>query len=103
MYVIYLHDCRSTNKTGTFKKIQSSPARVACGLLTFLAISSWTSSFNAGMPRVSYTRAIDVWSVSSFVFVFISLIEYPIATGIVLKASSNLNHNTTSIGFSTMF
>ena len=90
------YDTYHTNITGsqpevkTLKKIQSSPARVACGLLSFLAITSWSASFNSNMPKVSYTRAIDIWSVSSFVFVFISLIEYPIATGIVLKVFSNI-------------
>ena len=83
-----MHITRIKSEVKSLKKIQSSPARVACGLLTFLAISSWTASFNSGMPKVSYTRAIDVWSVSSFVFVFISLIEYPIANGPVLKASA---------------
>jgi len=72
--------CIIVSWTSFWLKIQSSPARVACGLLSFLAITSWSASFNSNMPKVSYTRAIDIWSVSSFVFVFISLIEYPIAT-----------------------
>ena len=39
------------------------------------------------MPKVSYTKAIDVWSVTCFVFVFLSLVEYPIAQGLVLNSN----------------
>lgn len=69
-------------------KIDSAPARVTCGILTFLAISAWTQAFNADMPKVSYTKAIDVWSVTCFVFVFLSLVEYPVAQ-VLLRMKQN--------------
>ena len=41
----------------TCKKLESAPARVTCGILTFLAISAWTQAFNAELPKVSYIKA----------------------------------------------
>ena len=69
----------------TCKKLESAPARVTCGILTFLAISAWTQAFNAELPKVSYIKAIDVWTVSCNIFVFLSLMEYAFAQGPVLK------------------
>ena len=62
-------------------KLDSAPARVTCGILTFLAISAWTQAFNAELPKVSYIKAIDVWTVSCNLFVFLSLMEYAFAQG----------------------
>ena len=65
------------------KKLDSAPARVTCGILTFLAISAWTQAFNAELPKVSYIKAIDVWTVTCNLFVFLSLMEYAFAQGLV--------------------
>ena len=65
------------------KKLDSAPARVTCGILTFLAISAWTQAFNAELPKVSYIKAIDVWMVTCNLFVFLSLMEYAFAQGLV--------------------
>ena len=74
----------SRSRVETFKKLESAPARVTCGILTFLAISAWTQAFNAELPKVSYIKAIDVWTVSCNLFVFLSLMEYAFAQGPVL-------------------
>jgi len=60
-------------------KLESAPARVTCGILTFLAISSQTQSFNSELPKVSYIKAIDVWMFVCNLFVFLSLMEYAFA------------------------
>ena len=65
------------------QKLDSAPARVTCGILTFLAISAWTQAFNAELPKVSYIKAIDVWTVTCNLFVFLSLMEYAFAQGLV--------------------
>ena len=82
----------------TCKKLESAPARVTCGILTFLAISAWTQAFNAELPKVSYIKAIDVWTVSCNIFVFLSLMEYAFAQGPVLTDSDRAqkNHGTIS-------
>ena len=73
----------------TSKQLESAPARVTCGILTFLAISAWTQAFNAELPKVSYIKAIDIWTVSCNIFVFLSLMEYAFAQGSVLTPSGS--------------
>ena len=53
------------------------------GILTFLAISSQTQSFNSELPKVSYIKAIDVWMFVCNLFVFLSLMEYAFAQVII--------------------
>jgi len=71
--------CVIVSWTSFWIKLESAPARVTCGILTFLAISAWTQAFNAELPKVSYIKAIDVWTVSCNIFVFLSLMEYAFA------------------------
>ena len=33
---------------------------------------------NASLPRVSYTKAIDIWMITCLVFVFAALIEFAV-------------------------
>ena len=80
--------CTGSEVVSSFKNLKqldSAPARVTCGILTFLAIQSWTHSVNAELAKVSYIKAIDVWTVSCNIFVFLSLMQYAYAQGPVLN------------------
>ncbi|XP_065059341.1 gamma-aminobutyric acid receptor subunit beta-like isoform X2 [Rhopilema esculentum] len=57
---------------------RSTPARASLGITTVLTITTLTNSIRAAMPQVVYTKAIDVYLLTCFVFVFASIIEFAI-------------------------
>jgi len=82
-------------------KLESAPARVTCGILTFLAISSQTQSFNSELPKVSYIKAIDVWMFVCNLFVFLSLMEYAFAQVLLRREQREIEimrYRRTSLG-----
>ncbi|GFS17136.1 glycine receptor subunit alpha-1 [Elysia marginata] len=56
--------------------LEAIPARVSLGVLTVLTLNTHGSHIQSQLPKVSYIKAIDVWSVSSLIFVFSALLEF---------------------------
>ncbi|KAK3783709.1 hypothetical protein RRG08_025332 [Elysia crispata] len=67
--------------------VNSVPGRISLGLLTVLTMTTQMSSVNAALPRVSYTKAIDVWMSACLVFVFSALLEFAIVNVLSRKDS----------------
>ena len=57
---------------------RSVPARVSLGITTVLALTTLMFGIQASLPRVGHVKAIDVFLMSSFIFVFAALVEYAI-------------------------
>ena len=71
--------------------VSSVPGRVNLGVLSVLTISTQSSSVNRTLPRVSYTKAIDIWMATCLVFVVAALIEFAIANVVSRKGSGKFN------------
>uniref|UniRef100_A0A3B3QZ26 GABA(C) receptor n=1 Tax=Paramormyrops kingsleyae TaxID=1676925 RepID=A0A3B3QZ26_9TELE len=52
------------------------PARVSLGITTVLTMSTIITGVSSSMPQVSYIKAVDIYLWASFLFVFLSVIEY---------------------------
>ncbi|KAK3739846.1 hypothetical protein QZH41_009090 [Actinostola sp. cb2023] len=52
------------------------PARVTLSITTILTTILLTGTVNASMPKVSYSKAIDYFMMTSLGFIFMSLLEY---------------------------
>lgn len=60
-------------------ELDCTPARVTLGIATYFTISTMTQTFNAGLPKLSYIKSIDIWMIGCNIFVFLTLLEYCIA------------------------
>lgn len=63
---------------GFWIDIESTPARISLGTITILAIGGFLIGEQEGFPSVSYVRAIDIYLIACFVFVFGCMVEYAI-------------------------
>lgn len=54
------------------------PGRVSLGAVTVLTMSSLGSASRRNAPRVSYVKAVDVWSLFQILFVFAALVEFSV-------------------------
>ncbi|KAM7538750.1 hypothetical protein Aperf_G00000047412 [Anoplocephala perfoliata] len=57
----------------------AAPARVPLGLLSLQGLCTQAVALSSSLPRVSYTKAIDVWVICSTIFVVSAMAEYAIA------------------------
>ena len=57
---------------------RSVPARVSLGITTVLAITTLLFGIQSSLPRVGHVKAIDVFLLGSFLFVFAALVEFAI-------------------------
>ncbi|KAF7255110.1 hypothetical protein EG68_08300 [Paragonimus skrjabini miyazakii] len=60
--------------------LEATPARVNLSLLTLLGVITQSTSFSSILPRVSYIKAIDVWSIACISFNSGVLLEFAIAS-----------------------
>ncbi|XP_041357665.1 glycine receptor subunit alpha-2-like [Gigantopelta aegis] len=58
--------------------VTSVAGRISLGVLTVLTMTTQSSGVNASLPRVSYTKAIDIWMSTCLMFVFAALIEFAV-------------------------
>ncbi|XP_030831898.1 glycine receptor subunit alpha-4 [Strongylocentrotus purpuratus] len=60
--------------------ISQAAARVSLGVTTILTMTTTTTGYagSAGLPKVSYTKAIDIWFDACLAFAISSLFEYSV-------------------------
>ena len=68
---------------------RSVPARVSLGITTVLAITTLMFGIQSSLPRVGHVKAIDVFLLVSFLFVFAALVEFAVICSFTKVASLN--------------
>ncbi|KTF80478.1 hypothetical protein cypCar_00007155, partial [Cyprinus carpio] len=58
------------------RPVTGSFCNIASGITTVLTMSTIITGVSASMPQVSYVKAVDIYLWASFLFVFLSVIEY---------------------------
>lgn len=57
---------------------EATSARVALGITTVLTMTTISTGVRASLPRISYVKAIDIYLIMCFFFVFAALLEYAV-------------------------
>ncbi|KAK4475974.1 hypothetical protein MN116_001211 [Schistosoma mekongi] len=60
--------------------LEAIPARVNLSLLTLLGVITQSTSYASSLPRVSYIKAIDIWTIACITFNSGVLLEFAIAS-----------------------
>ncbi|CAK9301740.1 unnamed protein product [Gordionus sp. m RMFG-2023] len=55
---------------------EATSARIALGITTVLTMTTISSGVRLTLPRISYVKALDIYLVICFMFVFAALLEY---------------------------
>ena len=71
----------------------SVPARVALGITTALTMVTISGSARAGLPRVSYVKAIDWYLLICLLFVFGAMLEYTLVSICYVKTKHFWDQN----------
>ncbi|KAI5698711.1 hypothetical protein M8J76_007753 [Diaphorina citri] len=77
--------------------VDSVPGRTTLGVTTLLAVSSQSSGIQAGLPQVSYVKAIDVWMGTCTAFVFCALLEFTFVNYMWRKLQPDLLRKVVSV------
>ncbi|XP_006813348.1 gamma-aminobutyric acid receptor subunit beta-3-like [Saccoglossus kowalevskii] len=72
------HEATSARVALVAANKQVETARTTIGITTVLTMTTISTSVRASLPRISYIKAIDIYLVTSFAFVFAALLEYAI-------------------------
>lgn len=57
---------------------RSTPARVSLAITTVLAITTLLFAVQSSFPKVGHIKAIDIYLLGDFIFVFSALVEYAV-------------------------
>ena len=61
------------------------PGRVSLGAVTVLTMSSQGSASRRNAPKVSYVKAVDVWTLFQIMFVFAAMVEFSVVNVLARK------------------
>lgn len=63
-----------------FIPAESVPGRVGMGMTTLLTLTAMFSAVRQSVPRVSYISFLDIWMLTSMIFVFSCILEFILVT-----------------------